>query len=86
VLHWKEKTGIFTADTATQINNEFISKVCAMEGAAAGFAFASGMCGVFHYGCVIKFWNHIVSSSSVLVQRTSRCLLFSKMEHTNLVF
>jgi O-succinylhomoserine sulfhydrylase len=21
--------------------------------------------GVFHFGCVIEFWNHIVSSSSV---------------------
>jgi O-succinylhomoserine sulfhydrylase len=50
-------------------NNEFISKVCAMEGAAAGFAFASGMAAVYSTMAAIK-WDHIVSSSSVLVQHT----------------
>jgi O-succinylhomoserine sulfhydrylase len=51
-------------------NNEFISKVCAMEGAAAGFAFASGMAAVYStLAALLNSGDHIVSSSSVLVPR-----------------
>jgi O-succinylhomoserine sulfhydrylase len=47
-------------------NNEFISKVCAMEGAAAGFAFASGMAAVYStMAALLTSGDHIVSSSSV---------------------
>ncbi|MFN7100043.1 MAG: trans-sulfuration enzyme family protein [Flavobacterium sp.] len=47
-------------------NNEFISKVCAMEGAAAGFAFASGMAAVYStMAALLSSGDHIVSSSSV---------------------
>lgn len=47
-------------------NNEFISKVCAMEGAAAGFAFSSGMAAVYStMAALLNFGDHIVSSSSV---------------------
>nr|WP_309760698.1 aminotransferase class I/II-fold pyridoxal phosphate-dependent enzyme [Flavobacterium sp.] len=47
-------------------NNEFISKVCAMEGAAAGFAFSSGMAAVYStLAALLSSGDHIVSSSSV---------------------
>lgn len=47
-------------------NNEFISKVCAMEGAAAGFAFSSGMAAVYStLAALLNSGDHIVSSSSV---------------------
>ncbi len=47
-------------------NNEFISKVCAMEGAAAGFAFASGMAAVYStLAALLNSGDHIVSSTSV---------------------
>ncbi|MBQ0909323.1 aminotransferase class I/II-fold pyridoxal phosphate-dependent enzyme [Flavobacterium sp. F-328] len=47
-------------------NNEFISKVCAMEGAAAGFAFSSGMAAVYStMAALLSSGDHIVSSSSV---------------------
>jgi O-succinylhomoserine sulfhydrylase len=36
-----------------------------MEGATAGFAFASGMAAVYSTMAFIEIWNHIVSSSSV---------------------
>jgi O-succinylhomoserine sulfhydrylase len=34
--------------------NEFVEKVCKMEGATAGFAFFWNGCGIFNDGCVIK--------------------------------
>lgn len=47
-------------------NNEFINKVCAMEGAAAGFAFSSGMAAVYStMAALLSSGDHIVSSSSV---------------------
>jgi O-succinylhomoserine sulfhydrylase len=46
--------------------NEFVDKVCKMEGAAAGFAFASGMAAVYStLAALLKSGDHIVSSSSV---------------------
>ena len=46
--------------------NEFINKVCTMEGAEAGFAFASGMAAVYStLAALLKSGDHIVSSSSV---------------------
>jgi cystathionine beta-lyase/cystathionine gamma-synthase len=41
----EEKTGIFTAVTATQITTNLLAKYG--YGAAAGFAFASGMAAVY---------------------------------------
>jgi O-succinylhomoserine sulfhydrylase len=41
-----KKRQIFTAVIDTQ-TNEFVDKVCAMEGAAAGLPFASGMAAVY---------------------------------------
>jgi O-succinylhomoserine sulfhydrylase len=46
--------------------NEFIDKICAMEGAEAGFAFASGMAAVYStFAALLKSGDHIVSASSV---------------------
>ena len=46
--------------------NEFINKVCQMEGAETGFAFASGMAAVYStFAALLKSGDHIVSASSV---------------------
>jgi O-succinylhomoserine sulfhydrylase len=46
--------------------NEFVEKVCKMEGATAGFAFASGMAAVYStMAALLQSGDHIVSSSSV---------------------
>ena len=45
---------------------EFINKVCQMEGAETGFAFASGMASVYStFAALLKSGDHIVSASSV---------------------
>jgi O-succinylhomoserine sulfhydrylase len=69
----EEKTG-FTAVTATQITTNLLAKY-ALWKAAAGFAFASGMAAVYStMAALLNSGDHIVSSSSVFVQRI-RCLL-----------
>lgn len=46
--------------------NEFVDKVCALEGAEAGFAFASGMAAVFStFATLLDAGDHVVSCSSV---------------------
>jgi len=46
--------------------SEFIGKVCQMEGAEAGFAFASGMAAVFStFAALLESGDHILSSRSV---------------------
>jgi O-succinylhomoserine sulfhydrylase len=46
--------------------NEFIDKVCQMEGAEAGFAFASGMAAVYStLAALLNSGDHIVSAGSV---------------------
>ncbi|MEP3838718.1 MAG: aminotransferase class I/II-fold pyridoxal phosphate-dependent enzyme [Algibacter sp.] len=46
--------------------NEFVDKVCAMEGAEAGFAFASGMAAVFStFATLLNAGDHVLSCSSV---------------------
>jgi O-succinylhomoserine sulfhydrylase len=46
--------------------NEFVDKICKMEGAEAGFAFASGMAAVYStFVALLKSGDHIVSASSV---------------------
>lgn len=46
--------------------NEFIEKICKMEGAESGFAFASGMAAVYStIAALLKSGDHIVSASSV---------------------
>lgn len=45
---------------------EFVEKICKMEGAESGYAFASGMSAVFStFAALLKAGDHIVSSSSV---------------------
>jgi len=47
-------------------SSEFIEKVCQMEGAEAGFAFASGMAAVYStFAALLNSGDHIVSSASV---------------------
>jgi len=47
-------------------SSEFIEKVCQMEGAEAGFAFASGMSAVYStFAALLKSGDHIVSSASI---------------------
>ena len=47
-------------------NNEFVEKVCKMEGAETGFAFASGMAAVYStLAALLKSGDHIVSAGSV---------------------
>lgn len=47
-------------------SDEFISKVCAMEGAAAGFAFSSGMAAVFStFAALLQSGDHIVAARSI---------------------
>jgi len=42
--------------------NEFVDKVCLMEGAEAGFAFASGMAAIFStFGALLDAGDHVVS-------------------------
>ena len=46
--------------------NEFIEKICKMEGAESGFAFASGMAAVYStLAALLNSGDHIVSASSV---------------------
>ena len=46
--------------------NEFISKICKMEGAEAGFAFATGMAAVYStFAALLSSGDHIVSARSV---------------------
>jgi len=46
--------------------NEFVDKICKMEGAEAGFAFASGMAAVYStFAALLQAGDHIVSSSSI---------------------
>lgn len=47
-------------------STEFIDKVCKMEGAEAGFAFASGMAAVYStFVALLESGDHIVSSKSI---------------------
>lgn len=46
--------------------SEFVEKVCQMEGAEAGFAFASGMAAVFStFAALLQSGDHIISARSV---------------------
>ncbi len=46
--------------------NEFISKMCKLEGAEAGFAFSSGMAAVYStFAALLSSGDHIVSARSV---------------------
>jgi cystathionine beta-lyase/cystathionine gamma-synthase len=58
-----------------------------MEGATAGFAFASGMAAVYStMAALLQSGDHIVSSSSVLGQPFIVCELFPQVEYRNHLF
>jgi len=47
-------------------STEFIDKVCAMEGAEAGFAFASGMAAVFStFAALLEGGDHVLAAQSI---------------------
>ena len=47
-------------------SSEFIEKVCKMEGAVAGFAFASGMAAVFStFAALLDSGDHIISARNI---------------------
>ena len=47
-------------------SSEFIEKVCKMEGAEDGFAFASGMAAVFStFAALLQSGDHIISARSI---------------------
>ncbi|MEO9513393.1 MAG: aminotransferase class I/II-fold pyridoxal phosphate-dependent enzyme [Flavobacteriaceae bacterium] len=47
-------------------STEFVEKVCKMEGAEAGFSFASGMAAVFStFAALLESGDHIVSAKSI---------------------
>ncbi|MES2622418.1 MAG: aminotransferase class I/II-fold pyridoxal phosphate-dependent enzyme [Bacteroidota bacterium] len=47
-------------------NSEFVEKICKMEGAEDGFAFATGMAAVFStFAALLKSGDHIVSARAV---------------------
>lgn len=47
-------------------SSEFVEKVCQMEGAEAGFAFASGMAAVFStFAALLESGDHILSARSI---------------------
>ena len=47
-------------------SNEFVDKVCKMEGAEAGFAFASGMAAVFStLAALLNSGDHILSAGNI---------------------
>jgi len=46
--------------------SEFVDKICKMEGAESGYAFATGMSAVFStFGALLKSGDHIVSARSI---------------------
>lgn len=61
-----EEEGIIYSRYSNPNTTEFIDKVCEMEGADAGLAFASGMAGVFaSIAGLLKSGDHIVAFRSV---------------------
>lgn len=61
-----EEEGIVYSRYSNPNTNEFIQKVCELEGAEAGLAFSSGMAAVFaSFAALLKNGDHIVACRSV---------------------
>lgn len=61
-----EEEGIIYSRYSNPNTSEFIQKVCIMEGAEAGVAFASGMAAVFaSFAAFLKSGDHVVSCRAV---------------------
>ncbi|MEM1337460.1 MAG: aminotransferase class I/II-fold pyridoxal phosphate-dependent enzyme [Bacteroidota bacterium] len=57
--------------------SELIDKICQMEGAASGFAFASGMAAVFStFAALLESGDHMLSCSSVFGSTHTLCTNF----------
>ncbi|WAC01522.1 aminotransferase class I/II-fold pyridoxal phosphate-dependent enzyme [Lacinutrix neustonica] len=55
-------------------STEFIDKICKMEGAESGYAFASGMSAVFStFAALLNSGDHIVSSRSIFGSTQTLC-------------
>lgn len=62
----EEKTHNIYSRYSNPNSNEFVEKVCKMEGAEAGFAFASGMAAVFStLAALLDSGDHILSARSI---------------------
>jgi O-succinylhomoserine sulfhydrylase len=62
----EEKTRNIYSRFSNPNTSEFVEKVCKMEGAEDGFAFATGMAAVFStFAALLKSGDHIVSARSV---------------------
>ena len=62
----KDKQGNIYTRFTNPNNDEFIEKVCLMEGAQRGVAFASGMAAVYStFAALLKAGDHILSSRSI---------------------
>ena len=62
----EEEQGMVYSRYANPNTTEFINRVCALEKADAGLAFASGMAAVFaSFASYIKSGDHIVSSRAI---------------------
>ena len=62
----EEKTHNIYSRYSNPNSNEFVDKVCNMEGAEAGFAFASGMAAVFStLAALLDSGDHILSARSI---------------------
>ncbi len=62
----EEKDRTIYSRYANPNSSEFIEKVCKMEGAEDGFAFASGMAAVFStFAALLKSGDHVVSAKSI---------------------
>ncbi len=62
----EEKEGNIYSRYSNPNTSEFIEKVCIMEGAEDGFAFASGMAAVFStFAALLESGDHIISCRSV---------------------
>ncbi|WP_278019665.1 PLP-dependent transferase [Flavobacterium ginsengisoli] len=68
--------------------SEFVDKICKMEGADSGYAFATGMAAVYStFASIIKFWRSYCFCKQCF-RFDSRVVydLFSKMEYRNFLF
>jgi len=62
----EEKDRNIYARYANPNGSEFIEKVCNMEGAAAGFAFSSGMAAIFStFAALLESGDHILAARSI---------------------
>jgi O-succinylhomoserine sulfhydrylase len=66
--------------------NEFVEKMCKMEGATAGFALLLEWPQSIQLWLLLQSGDHIVSSSSVLGNPFIVCELFSQVEYRNHLF